>query len=50
MVTISLLEFRKAMPSATARFSRLLAADIMYYFLLGLFFCVILNKSSHYLT
>lgn len=49
MVTISPLEFREAMPSATGRFSQLLAADTMFYFLLG-FFCLILNKSSDYLT
>lgn len=38
MVTISLLEFREALPSATGRFSQLLAAaDITYYFILDLF-------------
>jgi hypothetical protein len=36
MVTISLIKFRDTMPSATERFSQLLAVGIAYHFTLGL--------------
>ena len=50
MGTIYQLEFREAKPSATGKFSQLLAAvDIIVFYFGSFFFCLILNKAPCYL-
>ena len=49
MVTISLLEFREAMPSATGKFSQLLASSRYYILLYTRLFFVLYKISLHVL-